>query len=384
MAIMARRNLLVLFALACDSGARSPDGATKVQIPTVPDNDTTTRIWRAQRAPSSAGPTYVRVPTRPWPVGFGPACPRFIDVSTALSGSCAVCSTGDTYCWGDGSNHLFEAGEGPVLKRIESFHGAVKIATVGAYACALFAAGGVRCLAHPFAVANGDIALPDKGVSLGVGSGHACALLASRQVACWGDNDYGQLAVDEPSRSVASPLRMRIVPGLSAEQLSVGASVSCAVDTSRHAWCWGWNGSGLLALGHRNNKRGPQRIGDFEDVVGIATNGEFACLQRVTGDVLCWGDDAPLERPQVRFRMRGRLPRGRLVVQGPTVSVLAGDGTITTASDTTKAVIMNQLPPVAALAGSDDVTCIALQSGELRCWGRNDHGFSILSHAGPS
>jgi hypothetical protein len=71
--------------------------------------------------------------------------------------------------------------------------------------------------------------LSDKAGSLGVGSSHACALLASRQVACWGDK------------------RPRSPP---VAALSGSDDVTCTALRSGELRCWGRNDNGSSILSH--------------------------------------------------------------------------------------------------------------------------------------
>src|SRR5947207_12665412 len=52
-------------------------------------------------------------------------------------------------------------------------------------------------------------------VSISVGQAHVCALTASHEVVCWGDNAAGQLGVGKDGRSVGPSLsRPHVVGGL--------------------------------------------------------------------------------------------------------------------------------------------------------------------------
>ncbi|MCB0341757.1 MAG: hypothetical protein H6626_00860 [Pseudobdellovibrionaceae bacterium] len=76
------------------------------------------------------------------------------------------------------------------------------------------------------------------------GREHACALLGSGQVLCWGDNSKGQLG-DGTTTDRADPA---VVPGMESGVDSVFAvhHQTCALKVDGTLWCWGDNERGNL------------------------------------------------------------------------------------------------------------------------------------------
>jgi Regulator of chromosome condensation (RCC1) repeat len=91
-------------------------------------------------------------------------------------------------------------------------------------------------------------------IAVGAGSGHTCAIRASRQVVCWGDNSSGQLGIGTRTNSRA-PVE---VSGLTdAIAITVGSAHTCAVRASGEAVCWGWNEYQALGDGTRQTRLTP-------------------------------------------------------------------------------------------------------------------------------
>ena len=134
---------------------------------------------------------------------------------------------------------------------------------------------------------------------LSLGHEHACALLLDGGVKCWGHNRYGQLGLghtrdigdDESPSSIVS-----LSLGQPAIDISAGRSHSCAVLADKNIRCWGRNASGELGLGHRNI------IGDDElpssepsldfsdDAKQVFAGGNTrTCALFENNNVRCWG-----------------------------------------------------------------------------------------------
>jgi alpha-tubulin suppressor-like RCC1 family protein len=147
--------------------------------------------------------------TRPRPLAAGSAT------------SCAVANNGTLQCWGYNSNGelgraggggTFTSARGPVCRNsvsscpsLNDQLQSVTQATIGdEHACAL-AGGAVVCWGNntygqlgngttsPQNYAANGPALSPAPTLVVAGGYHTCAILADRTVACWGDNEYGQL-----------------------------------------------------------------------------------------------------------------------------------------------------------------------------------------------
>ncbi len=87
-------------------------------------------------------------------------------------------------------------------------------------------------------------ALVAMGLALG---GSSCALLAGGAIACWGDNEYGQLG-DGTTTARDAPVAVVSSPGvrlLGATVIGQGDTHTCAVLGAGNVSCWGESGDQL-------------------------------------------------------------------------------------------------------------------------------------------
>lgn len=125
--------------------------------------------------------------------------------------------------------------------------------------------------------------------SVSVGQGHACALLASGQVACWGDNQSGELG-DGTWQDRYVPT---IVPGLNdVVSVSAGWDHTCAVRVDGQALCWGSDQYEQLGNGtDEDSSLVPVPVVGLGDAVGIEAGESHTCAVLDTGQIACWGLD---------------------------------------------------------------------------------------------
>jgi alpha-tubulin suppressor-like RCC1 family protein len=93
------------------------------------------------------------------------------------------------------------------------------------------------------------------GVSSGVeeiavGEQHACAVMATTQVQCWGYGFYGQLGTgSQIDRHIPTPVAD--LPGAfgTSDSVTAGTTTSCALAANLNAYCWGDGTDGELGDG---------------------------------------------------------------------------------------------------------------------------------------
>lgn len=238
-------------------------------------------------------------------------------------------------------------------KKHSSFVSAIDLWASG---CVVTDLGGVKCWGNG---GNGELgnggtsnslsAVPVTGLSSGVVSvavaeGHACALLDTGGVKCWGYNGYGQLG-DGTTTSRTTPVS---VSGLTSgvAEISVGYYNSCAVLTTGAARCWGWNNQGQIGDGTTTNRSTPTAVSGLSSGVKSVSVGTLhACATLLAGGAKCWGSNGS-----------GEL----------------GDGTTT--SRTTPVNVFGLSSVVSAISSGGSLTCILLSAGETKCWGSNWNG----------
>jgi alpha-tubulin suppressor-like RCC1 family protein len=132
-----------------------------------------------------------------------------------------------------------------------------------------------------------------------------CAVLASGEVMCWGDNSYGQLGTragwlsTEPA-SVKGLARVRDV--------AAGHDHACALHGRDKVSCWGeWK--------NKTSDRTPVAIAGLDDSKHLFATYGATCAVAGDGVVSCWGDDQRVQarsgRPSVFERLGSgeRMPR---------------------------------------------------------------------------
>jgi alpha-tubulin suppressor-like RCC1 family protein len=131
-------------------------------------------------------------------------------------------------------------------------------------------------------------------ISLDTGEGFTCAVLDDGLVRCWGRNDHGQLGIVTQGSIGDKPGEMaNLQPVALAGRASLvvaGTSHACALLESGVVQCWGNNVQGQLGVGDTSNHIGAVTP-DFGGAVDFLTLGDdFGCVvTRFDGKVKCWG-----------------------------------------------------------------------------------------------
>lgn len=208
--------------------------------------------------------------------------------------------------------------------------------------------------------------LPSAAIDVDVAIGHACAVLASGAVACWGRGRDGQLG-DSSNVSDRSPHFTDV--GDRFIQVSVDSEHSCAVTERGKLWCWGSNQGGQL--GHPDL----QNIGDDEtaasttavaltdDVVAVELSFRTTCVVFAGGRARCWGSG-------------GVTPDTTRPPCASEMCEVAG------CCDRSLPSEMEDLPlpePVVALSGESSHMCALSTTGNVYCWGTTGAAFSYAT-----
>jgi alpha-tubulin suppressor-like RCC1 family protein len=193
-------------------------------------------------------------------------------VSAGANHSCALLSNGTIACWGE--NMYGQLGNGtrtnsstPVA--VTNLTGAAAISVGLLHTCALLLNGTAECWGQnrhgelgngttsnfsstPVAVSNLS------GVTgLSVGDAHTCALLSGGNVACWGNNSYGQLGNGTTGVSTL-PVAVSSLSG--AVGISAGLLHTCALLADSTVECWGYNRLGELGDGTTTDSSTPVQV----------------------------------------------------------------------------------------------------------------------------
>jgi len=311
---------------------------------------------------------------------------------------CAIRRSGIVTCWG--SNREGRLGEVSHAQQrdIPEARGALALAVGDLQVCARLPSATTCWGGEWFHTKDGSgidahpphaIALPAPARRLAIGDQHGCAVLATGQVACWGENELDQLgtgmvvngelgSIDEArgATQLASgyeygcALRAGRVQCWSYEpsgvqdvedvgitgavQLATGTRHGCAVLASHHVTCWGDPFVGALGDGKPSSFLGsaaPVAVAGIDDALEVASSGSHSCVRRMSGAVACWGDN-------------------RDAMLGIGSGSADADGNIIQLAPAPVAGISDALE----LAVGDGFTCARRADRTVACWGANDDG----------
>ena len=218
--------------------------------------------------------------------------------------ACAILADGRAQCWG--SNLYGDFGndtevDSQTIKTVLNLNGIATISANSNYTCATLADGTAYCWGEtPGGLGNSDTPtrLPLTGVvSVQAGSNDACAIEADGTVACFGDDAEGEIGngmFTDVLHPLSTPTAVEGLTGVVA--LSAGTASECAVVKGGTVACWGDNnhgqlGNGAVITGSPYGSPTPVTVPGLTKVVAIATAGYFACAVLSDGSVRCWGDN---------------------------------------------------------------------------------------------
>jgi alpha-tubulin suppressor-like RCC1 family protein len=228
-----------------------------------------------------------------------------VAVSAGYEHACALTAAGAVKCWGydvlDGSAACSEV---PV-DVVGLSSGVVAVSAGGIHTCALTAAGAVKCWGNNLYGDLGDgstvgtlvpvdvVGLSSGVVAVSAGANHTCALTAAGAVKCWGYNMLGGLG---NGSAIDSPVPVDVV-GLSSGVVAVsaggdpgGPDHTCALTAAGAVECWGINGDGELGDGSTEASLVPvDVVGLSSGVVAVSTGWDHTCAVTAAGAVECWG-----------------------------------------------------------------------------------------------
>lgn len=366
--------------------------------------------------------------------------PMVISVDAGNKRTCAVKSDHTVWCWG--YNLLGACGIGRddqailVPSQVVAFDHSplteVRQVNVGnAITCALKINGTVWCWGWnhgqiPFADANtkafnkawpvmrskDPLSFLTDIKALAVGE-HACGILRSGDVICWGTNSDGGLGVDDitnPTRNnpgLVIPINDRRIR----DMVAIDADAhTCAVRKDGHVFCWGrnfekeadWKDQTRRIFTPREMLEANSQ--PITNAVSVATSAFATCVLRSNGRIACWGhcDNIFGQPNELCFREPTTVMFGNAAEADDVDSLRAGtghfcfrrrrafwcfgtnnggqlgDGT-RNGSGSRNAVpvtfgTLAQVQEGWAIFPGADHACFIGVDGRLSCWGTNDQG----------
>ena len=258
---------------------------------------------------------------------------QVVDVAAGGGHTCAIASTGGTFCtgWG-GYGILGNASEASSLSLtpIAGTHSFVSVKAGISHTCGLTVTGSSWCWGFgwygelgtngnldPQAFYSAFSATPvltsQLFAQLELGGNYSCGLRAVGDVLCWGENRFGQLGTQATHSCAGSipcnPTPVSAAPWQPLKRVSLGrarlwnvsgfgSSVhTCGVDFSNNGLCWGSNDAGQLGTGATSVPQlGPQAVrlpaGANSKVSSFANGYRHTCLLSFTFQIWCVGENA--------------------------------------------------------------------------------------------
>ena len=280
--------------------------------------------------------------------------------------ACALLTDGTAKCWG--SNAEGDIGDGilndsdtPVV--VAGLSGATSISGSMQTFCAILSDSDVKCWGNdgwfdlnggiPGATANGSsglhpIATQKPGITnaiqVATGDEATCALISGGTVSCWGgQEDASEIGNRPDNMNVSTPL---VIPGITtATQIAAGYLTNCILLALGSIQCLGYGGDGELGNGTMSTTNTPVTVSGISNATQITGGQNWFCALLADTTVKCWGSDSEYQ---------------------------LGDGT---QNNTSTPVAVAGLSGVKAVyAGWGSTTCAVLTSGDVMCWGYNNHG----------
>ncbi|MFL2985198.1 MAG: putative Ig domain-containing protein [Candidatus Poseidoniaceae archaeon] len=268
-----------------------------------------------------------------WEWDYDPLEAQNLSLVTGEWNTCALDSNQNVFCWGRNGNGQIGNGQ------------------TGTAACGT---SGHKCKDIPTATND----LGSDVISLAFGHQHACGLLDTGAVKCWGRNNAGQLGTSGGDKD--TPQTINLGSGRTATSIYAGGHYTCAILDDTSVKCWGQNTDGQLGIGSNLNTNTPTTIntlGSGRTAVSLATAMSTVCALLDDGSVKCWGDDA-----------YGQLGNG---------------GTNTdTNSPSSSAINLGSGRTAKAITGGEFHFCAILDDDSIKCWGHGANGkLGTGSHA---
>jgi alpha-tubulin suppressor-like RCC1 family protein len=234
---------------------------------------------------------------------------NYVQLCAAEVHSCGLRDDGEIECWGGNSHGQLGLNDRTARHEPTPLRSGLAFSALscgGQASCAVTQDGSLYCWgdnregmggqADPYD--SPDLLKPAKAAlargvrQVSVGQGHACAVMTSGALYCWGRNTESQLGLGPSQIQLREP--QLVDDGNSYVHVAAAQSHSCGVRKDGHLFCWGANIDGRLGLGTGAATKldTPQQVGTLSDFREVFANWFHSCARREKGSLMCWGRNA--------------------------------------------------------------------------------------------
>ena len=190
-------------------------------------------------------------------------------------------------------------------------------------------------------------------VAIAAGYNHNLAIKTDGTLYAWGNNEYGQLAID-PADANPHPTPVQVGTDTDWDAIAGGGYYNLALKADGTLWAWGDNSDGQLGLGDTTDRTSPVQVDGSWTT--IATGYEHSLALKTDGTLWAWGDNTD-----------GQLGDGTLTDRPSPVQVCA-DYNVLSNNCTTP------LTDVVAVTSGSRHSLALKANGTLWAWGGNADG----------
>jgi len=249
---------------------------------------------------------------------------------------------------------------------------------------------------------------------VGIGMTSSCALLSNGTIKCWGQGDSGQLGNGSTINNPNSPVT---VSGINnAISVSNGRMHACALLSTGSIKCWGKAENGQLGNGSttgnssQNNQTIPVDVSGISNAINISAGYQESCAVLDTGSVKCWGAGFGTTPVNISSNIQNAIQvstwyNQAVVLDNGSIKFRDENGTIETILEISNAIqVSNDYSTRCAVLDNASVycqttgqystdgslvsninnakqvstfeghSCAALSDGTVKCWGAGGYG----------
>ena len=289
----------------------------------------------------------------------------FSQIASGNAHTCALTTTGQAYCWGINQygqlgNNSTTGSRIPVAVQMPAGVSFQYIASGNAHTCALTTTGQAYCWGQGGSGQLGNNSATNSSTpvavqmpagvsfqSIAAGIIHTCALTTEGKAYCWGQGGSGRLGNNSATNS-STPVAVQMPAGVSFQSITANGSHTCALTAGGKAYCWGWNSQGQLGNNSTTNPSTPVAVQMPAGVSfqSITASYYHTCALTTTGQAYCWG-----------LNSQGQLGNNS-----------------TTGSRIPVAVQMPAGVSFQYIAAGNVHTCVLTTTGQAYCWGQGGSG----------